>query len=397
MNGVFQALQLLRMSLLSLPARIGPASVIIAGMTGAVATVIAITVVGGAFDRTIRQGGQNDRAIVLRKGATTEIASAIAQTAVVRIADAPGVRHGTQAEPLISPEALAATTLHRTADGSEASGLVRGIGGAWPLMHPELHIIAGRYFRRGAFEVIAGRAAQRQYREMQIGQALPLEHNVPWRVVGVFETGGDARESFALADVDALMSAGPRENYASVTALLQTPAAFERFRAALTSDPSLGVDVYRETDYLDRQAQGVGRMFFVLKYGIGGIMALGAVFAAAHTMFAAISVRTREIATLRAFGYGAAPTMLAVLAEALLLALCGAFLGSLLAWLAMSGKVAGSSLGSGQIAQLVLELRVGVASFAGAAALACLLGLAGGLLPALRAATGPVAEALRKT
>lgn len=171
MCGLFQTLQLLRISLLSLPARIGPSSVIIAGMAGAVAAIIAITVLAGAFDHAIRHGGQPGRAIVLRKGATTEVTSALAHNAVLRIGDAAGVRHGAQAEPLISAEALAATTLHRRSDASEAAGLVRGIGPAWPQMHPELHVTAGRYFHRGAFEVIAGRAAQRQYREMQIGRA----------------------------------------------------------------------------------------------------------------------------------------------------------------------------------------------------------------------------------
>jgi putative ABC transport system permease protein len=397
MSALRQALQLLRMSLLSLPRRMGASLVVIIGMMGAVAALIAMLVVGAAFDHAIRHGGRPDRAFLLRKGATTEVSSAIPRSALTTIADAPGVRVGPQAQPLISAEALAATTLHRRADGSEAAGLVRGIGAPSRQVHPELHVVAGRYFRRGAHEVIVGTSAHRHYREMEIGQTLRAENNVDWQVVGIFAMDGDARESFALADVDALMSVGHRENYSSVTVLLQSPAAFEPFKAALSADPSVAIDVYRESDYLDRQGKGVSRLFSVLLYGIGAIMAVGAAFAAANTMFAAISVRKREMATLRAIGYRPVPTVLAVLAEAALLAMTGALLGATLAWLAFSGKVVGSSLGSSQAAQLLLELKLDPAYVAGGAALACLLGLAGGLLPALRAASGPVARALRKT
>jgi len=396
MNGIYQALQLLRISLQSLSARLGPSLVITIGMAGAVAVVITLISIGLTFDRTIRSSGHEDRAIILRKGSPNETTSAIDLNTLGHIADAPGVRHGAGAEPLISAEVLATTTLHRRADGNEAAGLVRGMGPASREVRPELRIVAGRYFRRGAYEAIAGRAAQRQYREMELGHTVRIE-NIEWTVVGIFETGGDSRESAALADVETLMSAGHNENYSSVTALLGSPAAFGEFAAALASDPAVAVDVYRESDYFDQQARRVKRLFTVLMYGIGGIMAIGALFAAANTMIAAVASRTREIATLRAIGFGSMPTLLAMVGEAALLAIIGAILGATLAWLAFSGRAIGSGLNGSVTAQLIFEPKIGPGYFAAGAAAACFLGLAGGLLPGLRAARGPVATALRRT
>ncbi|HEY6456117.1 MAG TPA: ABC transporter permease [Steroidobacteraceae bacterium] len=396
MTGIYQALQLLRISLLSLPARLGPSLVIVIGMAGTVAVVIAIIAVALTFDHTIRSSGHEDRAIVLRKGSVGESTSVIPRETLTRIADAPGVGGSGPAGAFVSGEILDAITLHLRADDTEASGQLRGVGPAATLIRPELHMVEGRYFRPGSFEAVVGKTAKRKYREMDLGQKVKAE-NADWTVVGVFETGGDLRESFTLVDVDTLMSTSHRDSYTSVTALLKSPGAFQEFREALTSDPAVAVDVYRESDYYFQQARGARRLFLVLMYGIGGIMAIGALFAAANTMIAAVAVRTREIATLRAVGFGSMPTVLAMLGEVALLAIIGALLGATLAWIFFGGKEFGSSVGNSLTSQLIFELNIGPWYFAAGAALASVLGLAGGLLPAVRAAMCPVATALRKT
>jgi putative ABC transport system permease protein len=244
--------------------------------------------------------------------------------------------------------------------------------------------------------MIIGRTVQRQYRELELGRTVALG-GAEWTIVGVFDTGGDLRESSALVDSDTLLSSTHGARLSSVTVLLQSPQAFSQFKAALTSDPSLAVDVYRESEYFDQQADGARRLFAVLLYGIGGIMMIGAVFAAANTMFATVSSRSREIATLRAIGYRAIPTVLATLAESALLAAAGALCGAALAWSVFSGRAFSPSPNAGLTGQPFFELNIGAGYFVAGALLACLLGLAGGLLPALRAVSGPVATAFRKS
>jgi putative ABC transport system permease protein len=395
MNGLSQTVRLLRMSLLSLGARLGPSLVVIVGMAGVVAVLMTMIAVGTSFDRTLRRSGHSDRAIVLRKGAVGEIASVIERDSLDRIADAPGVKHG-EVGALISAEALSGTKVHQRAGGAEAYLQVRGIGIASPWIRPELRMVAGRYFRPGALEMIVGRTAQRHYRELELGRTVAVG-GTEWIVVGVFETGGDLRESNALVDGDTLLSSTHGGSFSSVTVRLQSPQAFSQFKAALTSDPSLAVDVYRESEYFDQRADGAQRLFKVLLYGIGGIMMIGAIFAAANTMFATVSSRSKEIATLRAIGYRPIPTVLATLAESALLATAGALCGAALAWSVVSGRAFSPSVNGGQIGQSIFELNIGAGYFVAGALLACLLGLAGGLLPALRAARGPVATAFRKS
>jgi putative ABC transport system permease protein len=215
-----------------------------------------------------------------------------------------------------------------------------------------------------------------------------------WTIVGVFESGGDANESRLLTDSQTLMSAYKRTAANSVTVLLASEGSFDEFKTALTTNPTLSVSVERERDYYQRQSENANTFFDLVTTFVGVIMALGALFGALNTMYSAVSARTVEIATLRAIGFGAGGVVSSVLAEALLLSLTGALLGAGIAWLLFNGNTVG--IGN-NVGTLVFQMHITPALLGAGVLLACIVGLVGGLLPALRAARMPVATALRAT
>jgi putative ABC transport system permease protein len=268
---------------------------------------------------------------------------------------------------------------------------IRGFEPQAFFVRPEIKMVEGRVFKPGLREVIVGRGAQKEFQGLEIGDRVPLR-NSQWEVVGVFESGGDVSESRVIADEATLMSAYGRTAASSVTVLLQSEAAFDEFKESLTTNPTLSVSVERENEYYLRQSKSATTFFGFVATFVGGIMALGALFAALNTMYSAVSTRAVEIATLRAIGFGASGVVISVLVESLGLALLGAVLGAAVAWGLFSGNTI--SLGNGT-ASLVFQMQVTPALLGLGIGWACAVGFIGGLLPALRAARLPVATALR--
>jgi putative ABC transport system permease protein len=240
--------------------------------------------------------------------------------------------------------------------------------------------------------LIVGRAAQRQFRGLELGSRITLR-GADWTVVGVFESGGDRFESELITGAETLQSAFRRSTFQSVTVQLDSAESFAAFDAALRQDPSLSVDAQRETDYAEQQSRSFTRLQTIVGYLVGGIMALGAVFGALNSMYAAVSVRTVEIATLRVLGFKPAPVVASVFAEALLLAALGGILGACLAWLLVDGHVVSTS-GAGAT-QLAVPLAVGPRIIALGVLWACVIGMIGACVPAIHAARTPLAAALR--
>jgi putative ABC transport system permease protein len=198
-----------------------------------------------------------------------------------------------------------------------------------------------------------------------------------------------------MTDAETLIAAEQRGSVQSVTVLLESPAAFQKFKDSLTSNPALAVDVSREREYYQRQSETIGKVIYVIAYVVGGIMAIGAIFSALNTMYSAVSARLREIATLRAIGFGPTAMVISVLAEALLLALIGGAIGAAIAWLFFNGHQVSTSAGGNAAGHLIFELSVSPALIATGILWACTIGLIGGVFPAVRAARLPVATALR--
>jgi putative ABC transport system permease protein len=380
------------MNLASIPQRFGTSSVIVIGIAGVVAVLISVLAMATGFKRTILATGRDDRAIVLRGGSDSELASTLAREATLTIMDAPGIRKDAAGKPIASAEAVVVVDMPKKSNDSGANVTIRGVGPEGMALRPEIQLIAGRMFQRGLRELIVGSGAQAQFKGLDVGSHIALRGS-DWTIVGAFVSNGDSHESELLADGETVLSAYRRNLYQSVVVLLDSKDSFATFKSSLTTNPQLSVDAMREHDYYAQQSQRMSSVLSFIAYFVGGIMAVGALFGALNTMYSAVSVRSREIATLRAIGFGASAVVLSVLIEALLLSVIGALLGAALAWMFFNGNVV-STLGS-NFTQVVFRLAVGPSLVVLGIVWACVIGLVGGLFPAIRAARLPVATALR--
>jgi putative ABC transport system permease protein len=379
------------MNLRSMPQRIGSSSVIVVGIAGVVGVILSVFALTRSLSDAVLATGSPDRAIVLRAGATGEFSSTLPVDSVATIKDAPGIARGNDGKPAATADFVAAVNLDRKQDGARAGLAVRGVDPAIMAVRPELKIVEGRSFSPGLRELIVGRSALEEFKGVGVGDGVQLRDG-RWTVVGVFESGRDGNESSLMTDAATLLSAYQRTAVNSVTVRLASPDAFEQLKAALTTNPTLSVSVERETEFYRRASQEANQIFGLVGIAVGVFMGLGAIFAALNTMYSAVSVRTREIATLRAIGFGAGSVVVSVLVEALVLALIGAVVGASMAWLLFNGNTVtlGDSTGS-----MVFDMKVTPALLLLGVLLACSVGFIGGLLPAVRAARLPVATALR--
>jgi putative ABC transport system permease protein len=382
------------MNFKSLPHRVGTSSVIVIGIAGVVAVLVSVLAMSTGMIATMEHSGRDDRAIELRNGSASENGSALGRDAARLIEDAPGVKRDTDGKPIASAEALRLVNLFRKDDGAEVSVSLRGAGRQLLAVRPEVKIIEGRMFNPAVTEVIVGKSAHASFKGLDVGDQIKTR-NATWTVVGVFTSGGDSHESGLITDAETLMGTEQRRSFQSVTVMLESAAAFQKFKDALTSNPALAVDVSREREFYRQQSEVISKVIYVIAYVVGGIMAVGAIFSALNTMYSAVSARLREIATLRAIGFGATAMVMSVLTEALLLALIGGTIGAALAWLFFNGHQVGTSIGGQASGHLIFELSVSPTLIAIGILWACSIGLLGGLFPAIRAARLPVATALR--
>jgi putative ABC transport system permease protein len=380
------------MNLRRIPQRFGTSSVIVIGIAGVVAVLISVLAMATGFTHTVAATGRADRAIVLRGGSDSELASTLAREATLTIMDAPGIRKNSQGNAVASADTVVIVDLPKKSNDSGANVTIRGVGPQWAALRPEIHLVAGTLFKPGLRELIVGRGAQSQFKGLDVGSHIALRGS-DWTIVGAFESNGDSHESELLADAETVLSAYRRNFYQSVSVLLDSQDSFNAFKSALTTNPQLSVDVQRERDYYAHQSERMTTVLSFVAYAVGGIMAIGALFGALNTMYSAVSVRTREIATLRAIGFGAIAVVLSVLIEAMLLSILGALIGAGLAWVFFNGNVV-STLGS-NFTQVVFHLAVSPSLVVLGVVWACIIGLIGGLFPAIRAARLPVATALR--
>ena len=385
------ALAATRIGIAGLPQRWGASSVIVIGIAGVVGVLVAMLAMGEGFKKTLDSTGDDATAIVLRGGSQAETNSVITRDQTPLISALAGIAKGPDGRPLVSPELSQVVNLQSKADGTDTNVQFRGVGpSAWAL-RPQLKMVEGRKFSPGLRELVAGRGAQRQFRGLEVGQQLKLANQM-WTVVGIFESG-DSHESELWADVDVLGPAYQRQAYQSVTAKLDGQDGFKRLKAALAADPRLKLDVSTTRDYYAKQSEGLTKLIKALGAVIGTIMAIGAVFGALNSMYAAVAGRSREIATMRALGFRGVPVVTAVMLETMLLALAGGLIGAAIAWVLFNGHTV-STLGN-NFSQVVFQFRVTPDLLWTGLKWALGIGLVGGLFPALRAARLPVTEALR--
>ena len=388
-----QAWSVTELGIATVPQRLGAASVVVVGIAGVVGVLVALFAMAQGLQSSLIETGSNDAAIVLRANSQTELNSVLDHDATVIIGGEPQVARDAQGQPIASPELVVVASLPKKTTRLDANVEVRGIGEeAWAL-RPQARIVAGRRFTPGLRELVVGKRAMQEFEHTALGSKVDIGGD-PWTVVGEFDSDDD-HDSELWADADVIASTYRRgDSRTSVTVRLKSPTEFDAFKAAVTADPRFKVDASTTHDYYSQQSQGLTRLIRVLGTVVATIMAIGAVFGALNTMYAAVATRTREMATLRAIGFRGGPVVVSVLIETLLLALAGGVIGAGLAW-AIFDHYTASTLGA-NFSEVVFEFRVTPALLASGLKWALAIGLVGGLFPAVRAARMPVTEGLRE-
>jgi putative ABC transport system permease protein len=392
MSTARQVFAVVGMNLRNLPQRTGASLVIVIGIAGVVGVLMSVLAMAVGFASTIAGAGSPDRALVLSSGAAQEAVSSIQSDELPNILQAPGIAKDAEGRPIAAAEALTQVPVEPRGGGKPTNVALRGVASVESELRPEIHLAAGRMFRPGLHELVVGRTLEARFR-VGLGTHLALQ-NGDWLVVGVFASGGPSLlDSEIFTDAQTLLAAYQRTWFNSVTVRLADPDSLEQLKHALAGDPTLHVSAYRESTFAAAQSRGFSGLLKGIGYFIGGMMAVGALFGALNSLYASVSARSVEIATLRAIGFGPGPVVISVMTEALLLSLAGGLTGALCAWMFFDGHVS-SMLGVGQQAPVTFAMAVTPGLVVLGVVWACVIGFAGGVFPAIRAAHLPVARAL---
>lgn len=393
-NWLSQIVSVTLFNLRGIPERKGAAAAAAVGIAGVVTVFIGVLSIAAGFRAAMTVSGSDDVAIVLRSGADTEMTSGLSRENTRVIADAPGILR-TADGPLVSPELFVIINLPKRSTGTDANVPFRGVGKAAMAVRGDIKIIQGRTFEPGRNEVIVGAGAARAFAGLNVGGKIRIGQN-EWDVVGIFSGGGGAAESELWTDAAVLQPAYHRgDSFQSVYAKLTSRQAFQQFKDALATNPQLKVKAVRQVDFLADQSSMLTSFIEKIGVFIAAMMALGALFGALNTMYSAVSTRTREIATLRALGFGSSPVILSVMFESLAVALLGGGVGAAAAYFAFDGFKA-ATINWQTFSQIAFAFQVTPQLLVQGIVYAVLIGLIGGLFPAVRAARLPVATALRE-
>jgi putative ABC transport system permease protein len=379
----------------NIPNRLGTSLVIVVGIAGVVGVLVSVLAMAEGFRHTLASTGRATRVIILRAGSDAELSSGVVRDQATLLAGLPAIARDADGRPLLSAELVVMVDLPRRGHSEPNNVPFRGVQPAAFAIRDEITLVDGRRFRRGVREVIVGKKAAAQFAGLEVGSRIAFRDS-DWTVVGIFASGGDVHESEIWADAEVALSAFRRTGFQSVTATLADGSApgFAALTDAVRRDPRFSLSVFREPEYYARQATILSRLINVLGYSVATFMAIGATFGALNCMYSAIASRQVEIATLRAIGFGGAPVVISVLIEALLLALAGAAVGGTLAYVYCDGASL-STLNFNTFSQVAFDFRVTRGLLTQGLLCALLIGAAGGLLPAIRAARLPVTTALR--
>ena len=392
MNWLTQIISIALFNLRSLPERKGATVSAAVGIAGVAAVLVGVLAIAQGFRHAMTASGSPDIAIVLRAGADSEMTSNLTREEARLISDAPGIaRDG--GSSLSSAELFVLIDLPKRSTNTSSNVPLRGVGTTAFDVRGSITMVQGRRFELGKNEVIVGAGAARAFAGLDVGKQVKIGSNT-WDIVGVFTSGGGIAESEVWTDASVLQPAYHRDTYQSIYVRLADPAQYDAFKDALTTNPQLKIKVARLSEHYAEQSTMTTKFITTVGVFIASMMALGALFGALNTMYSAVSNRTREIATLRALGFGSLPVIVSVLTESLALSVVGGLLGAGVAYLAFDGYQAATmnfqtfsqvTFAFAVTGQLVLSAVLGAAA----------LGLVGGLLPAIRAARMPIASALR--
>ena len=380
-------------NLRSARARWASSLVAVLGIAGTVGVFVAMLALARGFKATVASSGLPQNAIVQRAGADTEMTSNLAIADVRAIEDAPHVaRRGS--EPLVSAEVVVIAALPLRGTTSDANVQMRGISPRVLAIRDNVRVVQGRFVQPGLYELVVGKNAAGAYEGLDLGGSVRIGPGT-WRVVGIFDAGGSAFDSEVWADADVLNAnyQRPPGIFQSATARLRSAGDFDAFKAVVERDPRLKVQVLREPAYYERQSQTVTTLITVLGGLVAIVMGLGAILGALNTMYSAVAERAREIAVLRALGFGRASVVLSFVVEALCIALVGGIIGCI-AVLPVNGVTTGT-MNWQTFSHLSFAFRITPDLLTLGLVFAVVMGVLGGLPPAIRASRANVAVALR--
>ena len=394
LNWFSQIAAVARFGVLSMPQRRGSVAAALFGIVGVVGVLVGVLSMAAGFKRTMMASSSPDAAIVLRSGANDEMSSGLERDETRLLAEAPGVAKGTEG-PLASAELFVIINLPKRSTGTDANVPLRGVEPAAYQVREKFKLLQGRRFERGKNEVIVGSGAAQEFAGLDVGNKFRVGRN-EWEVVGIFSAAGGTAESEVWTDAGVLQTAYHRGNsFQSVYARLTAPDAFFQFSNSVASDPRLSVRPLRQADFYSEQSTLLNKLITTLGYLVAALMAVGAIFGALNTMYNSVSARTREIATLRALGFGGGAVVVSVMLESLVVALVGGVLGAAIAFFAFNGLHT-STVNWQSFSQVTFAFAVTPQLLLQGIVWATFIGLLGGLLPALRAARLPIAAALRE-
>jgi putative ABC transport system permease protein len=394
MSWLSQIVSTTLLALQTLPQRKGSSLSAIFGIAGVVAVLVGVLSIAKGFEQTMKVSGSPDTVMVMRTGSSSEMMSGLGGPEARIIADSEGIARSENGA-LASAELFVVINLAKRSTGTDANVPLRGVGPAAFEIRNDFTIVAGRTFEWGHNEIIVGQGAAAEFAGLDLGKSIMIGKN-EWAVVGIFTAGGGVSESEIWTDAAVLQPAYRRGNsYQSVHAKLESADQFQQLKDSLTSDPRLNVKVVRKTDHYAEESELLVQIITVLGTLIASLMAIGAVFGALNTMYTAVSARTREIATLRALGFGAVPVVTSVMIESLFLAITGGLVGGIAAYVAFDGFRT-ATINWSSFSQVAFAFAVTPQLLALGIIYAAVIGLIGGLFPAIRAARLPVATALRE-
>jgi len=364
------------------------------GIAGTVGVFVAMLALAHGFRATLVNSGSPENVLIRRAGSSAELDGSVALDQVQAIEDEPGVAHA-DGKPLASPEAVLIAGFNLKSTGTNANVQIRGVSPIVLKVRPSVKIVAGRFFEPGLAELVIGRNVPSTYEGLELGDTIPFGGET-WKVVGVFDAGGSSFDSEVWADSRVLNQVykRPENLYQSVTVRLTSAGAFNQFKDAVTADPKLTVQVDHEIEYYARQSQVLTTLITILGGVVVLIMGVGAVIGALNTMYAMVSERSREIATMRAIGFTRLSIVLSFVFEALLIAFVGGVIGCV-SVLKLNGYTTGT-MNMQTFSHVAFAFQITPILLAVGILFALLMGIVGGIPPAVRAARRPIASALRE-
>jgi putative ABC transport system permease protein len=382
------------MNLRNIAERTASTLVALVSIAGVVIVLIGVLSIAAGFRAVLDQAGQKDVALVLRSGATDEMGSSLLNSQTRIVADSSDVARDAEG-PIISPELYVVVDVPLVRTGTAANVPLRGVGPQAAKLRKSFRIAEGRNFTPGTFEIVVGRGASEQFAGLTVGNRVRWG-TTDWSVVGIFEDGGSVSESEVWTDASVLQGVYNRgSSYQSMRVRLTSASAATAFKKMLADDPRLKLKAQTEKEYYDDQSRTLQTLVRTIGVTIAALMGLGAVFAALNTMYSAVSARTREIATLRALGFGSTPVVISVLAEALLIGIVGGVAGALFSYFAFNGMRA-STMNFSTFSQITFAFTVTPQILVTGLVYALGLAFIGGLLPSVRAARLPITTGLRE-